>query len=124
MINALEYLHNELNIVHRDIKPQNILVDESGEPFLVDFGKAKQLNNPEEDITTSMEGTYTFLPPECCSFDISSYSMKKADVWALGITLYCMTFNRFPFKFGSTELDLMDNILNTEITFEGRHISP
>lgn len=93
LISALDYLHSDLNIVHRDIKPSNILIDEAGCPLLVDFGKSKQLQNDDEDLTTSMEGTYTFLPPECCSFDTSIYSMKKADIWALGMTLYILTFN-------------------------------
>ena len=97
LLGALEYLHSELNIVHRDIKPANILMDETGSPLLVDFGKAKQLRSEEEDQTTSIQGTYTFLPPECCSFETDVYSMKKADIWALGMTIFCLTFNRFPF---------------------------
>jgi serine/threonine protein kinase len=40
LIDALDYLHNKVKIVHRDIKPSNILLDESGEPMIVDFGKA------------------------------------------------------------------------------------
>ena len=88
-----------------------------------DFGKARQLKNEEEDLTTSIQGTYTFLPPECCSFETDIYSMKKADIWALGMTLYCMTFNRFPFSLGNTEMQLMENICNHELTFEDREIS-
>ena len=100
LISALDYLHSSLNIVHRDIKPQNIMIDENGNPLLVDFGKAQQLLSNEDDNTSSMEGTYTFLSPECCSFDVNTYSMKKADIWALGITLYILAFNKFPFDLG------------------------
>lgn len=49
--------------------------------------------------------------------------MKKADIWALGITLFCMTFNRLPFKIGDTEIEMMKNVAESDITFEGRHIS-
>ena len=86
------------------------MIDETGSPLLVDFGKAKLIRNEEDDLTTTMEGTYTFLSPESCSFESSSYSMKKADVWALGVTLYILTFNHFPFSIGQTEIDLMENI--------------
>jgi len=52
-----------------------------------------------------------------------AYSMKKADVWALGMVLYILTFNKPPFTWGHTELDLMDNICNFELSFEEREIS-
>ena len=112
LIDALYFLHNTLNIVHRDIKPGNILIDEAGAPLIVDFGKARQLSSEDEDKTTSIEGTYTFLCPEACSFDTEIFSMKKADIWALGITLYCLTFNNFPFALGNTEIEIMENICN------------
>lgn len=75
LVDALDYLHNQVNIVHRDIKPANVLLDESGAPLLVDFGKSVALSSghvdlmkgEDNDMTTSIEGTYTFLPPECCT---------------------------------------------------------
>ena len=41
LIYGLDYLHSNLNIVHRDIKPSNIMLDDSGNPMIIDFGKAK-----------------------------------------------------------------------------------
>jgi [calcium/calmodulin-dependent protein kinase] kinase len=78
----------------------------------VDFGKAKKLKSDEDDITSSVEGTYMFLPPECCSFDVDKFSMKMADIWAMGVTLYCLTFNHMPFPTSGTELTIMENICN------------
>lgn len=98
-------------------------MDEAGSPLLVDFGKARQLQSNEEDLTTSIQGTYTFLPPECCSFDTDIYSMKKADIWALGMTIYCLTFNKLPYQLGNTEIELMENICNFDLSFEGTEIS-
>ena len=89
----------------------------------MDFGKAKKLKSDEDDITSSVEGTYMFLPPECCSFDVDKYSMKKADIWALGVTLYSLTFNHMPFSTKGTELNIMENICNKEISYESRSIS-
>jgi len=64
-----------------------------------------------------------FLPPESCSFDSMAYSMKKADIWALGMTIYILAFNKLPFQYGQTELDLMDNICTFELSFAEREIS-
>jgi [calcium/calmodulin-dependent protein kinase] kinase len=51
--------------------------------------------------------------------------MKKADIWALGITLYCLTFNCFPFELGNTEIQLMENICLHNLKFDSkRPISP
>lgn len=74
------------------------MLDSDLKPVLVDFGKAMKLRNNDDDITNSIEGTYLFLPPECCQIEHNErISMKKADVWALGITAYIMVFNKFPF---------------------------
>jgi serine/threonine protein kinase len=74
-------------------------------------------------MTTSIEGTQLFLAPECLSFDVQSFSMRKADVWSLGVTLYCLTFYKMPFPIGDCVISMMDNIINCEVSFEGRHLS-
>jgi serine/threonine protein kinase len=74
-------------------------------------------------MTSSIEGTESFLAPECCSFENTSYSMKKADIWSLGVTFYCMAFNRLPYTIGSTNIDIYDNIRSHELFFTGRFIS-
>lgn len=49
--------------------------------------------------------------------------MKKADIWALGMTLYCLTFNNLPFEFGDTDLEMMENIYKVDIQYDTRIIS-
>ena len=46
-----------------------------------------------------------------------------ADIWALGVTIYCLTFNHMPFSTSGTELNIMENICKKEISFESRAIS-
>mmetsp|Transcript_37615 Transcript_37615/g.27732 ORF Transcript_37615/g.27732 Transcript_37615/m.27732 type:complete len:88 (-) Transcript_37615:9-272(-) len=53
------------------------------------------------------------------------YSMKKADIWSLGITLYCLTYQHLPFEVAGTGIELMNAIANSRLEFpEERKISP
>ena len=58
---------------------------------------SKVLAPNEDDTLTKTEGTFHFMPPEVCDPDVSSFSGKKADIWALGVTLFAMVYNRLPF---------------------------
>lgn len=115
LVNGLIYLHNN-GIVHRDIKPENILLDETNQAVIGDLGKAKRLTCEEQDQACGTEGTMYFMPPEAHLFDVKSFSLKKADIWALGVTFYCMVFNRLPFKLEAcNSIDIGKHIIKSEL---------
>lgn len=90
---GLEYLHHQ-NIAHRDIKPENLLLTEDGTVKVADFGLA-ELQKDGSDVVTNFGGTPAFMAPELVSSGPSSG--KVCDMWALGVTLYYLLFNRLPF---------------------------
>lgn len=76
---ALEYLHRK-NIVYRDLKPENMLLDRNGWPKLVDFGFAKKLKNGGR--TWTFCGTAEYVAPEIV---LNKGHDLSVDIWALGI---------------------------------------
>lgn len=115
-IEGLQYLHN-LGIIHRDIKPHNLLMTTDNRIKICDFGAASKLKSKENDSFKNTEGTYHFMPPECWNYETKEFSGVKADIWALGVTLYAMTYNRMPF-WAENELELGNVIMTDEIGFE------
>ena len=61
------------------------------------------------DVVKSTEGTYHFMAPEACNPDVDEIRGKPTDMWALGITIYCMLFHKVPFS-GATEYLIMEAI--------------
>ena len=99
---GLHYCH-EKGVLHRDIKPQNIIFGDENHAKLIDFGVSKVLeDSAQPDTVKQTEGTYHFMPPEACDPDIDEYSGKAADVWALGVTLFALLYNKCPF-WGQTD---------------------
>lgn len=79
-------------VIHRDIKPQNIMMDENGIAKIGDFGSAERFKGNDDSLHTTI-GTYQFFSPECCDPEVKTFSGCANDVWALGVTLYAMIFN-------------------------------
>jgi serine/threonine protein kinase len=106
------------NIVHRDIKLQNILIkyiDNEQNNFIVkltDYGISKQITN--STICKSHVGTGFTMAPEILEGK-EKYD-NRCDLWSIGVILYQLYFNEFPYK-GSTEVALLNNIKSL-----GQHI--
>ena len=112
-------MHAERNIVHHDIKPDNILVDGSDVAKITDFGISVMLDKGESDeIYNSEWGSKLYMPPECWN---SNYRLletrmfgKAIDVWGLGCTFYQMIYGDFPFSVGAKHLDFQKSITNDQ----------
>lgn len=119
---GLEYLHNQ-GIIHRDIKPSNLLVSTDGTVKISDFGISFAATESVDDATNELAlaktaGTPAFLAPELCNTD-GKDDVKvtyKIDIWALGVTLYCLLFGQLPFH-AETEFQLFDAINKAPIRF-------
>ncbi|GEM07602.1 AGC/Akt protein kinase [Rhodotorula toruloides] len=114
IILALEYLHDN-NIVYRDLKPENCLLDGSGHVVLCDFGLSKLLESPDEKCRT-LCGTTAFVAPEVL-LDVG-YSFP-ADWWSLGVLLFEMCFGWSPF-YCESRIEEYERILGMEIKIPSR----
>ena len=93
IVDGLKYIHSR-NVAHRDVKPENILLDEDLNVKITDFGLCQQVG-PNALLSTPC-GSPCYAPPEVLSE--KRYDGKKADVWSLGVVLYAMMTGALPWR--------------------------
>ncbi|XP_054743089.1 testis-specific serine/threonine-protein kinase 4 isoform X2 [Anastrepha obliqua] len=115
LISAVEYIHSK-NVVHRDIKCENLLLDENYTLKLIDFGFArKDTRNSDQEVILSKTfcGSYAYASPEILKG--IAYDPFMSDIWACGVVCYAMVFGRLPYD-GSNVHVLLKRI-NASLAF-------
>ena len=101
--NVLEYMHIN-NMIHRDLKPGNIIIDENYNTYLIDYGISKIMAN-KKNVMTSTKGTLNYLAPE--SFEVKNITENeevisivspKVDVWAFGCLISYIFSGEIPWE--------------------------
>lgn len=99
---GLDYAHrkkdqdlNPLNIIHRDVSPQNILISTEGEVKITDFGVARALNVLEDDTHSPVRGKYAYMAPEQA---IAAPHDKRVDIFSAGVVFYELLTGANPLK--------------------------
>jgi len=93
---------HELGVVHRDLKPQNIMIDKKGNAKIMDFGIARSVEAPGVTTTGMIVGTPDYISPEQAEGEEAD---QRSDIYSLGIILYEMVTGSVPFK-GETALSV------------------
>jgi RNA polymerase sigma factor (TIGR02999 family) len=100
---ALEAAHTH-NVLHRDIKPQNIMLNRNGEPLLTDFGLARLLEGPGVTTAGVFLGTPNYVSPEQARLEPLD---RRSDLYSLGVVLFEMATGRCPFR-GESASDVLE----------------
>lgn len=108
VLRALEHAHS-MGIIHRDVKPQNIMITRDGAIKVMDFGIAKVLNSETITMTDKAIGTVNYISPEQASGKTVGFS---SDIYSVGVMLYEMTTGTLPFVADSPMAVAMMQIQN------------
>ena len=114
---AVQYAHQK-GVIHRDLKPTNILVDGNGTPRILDFGLAKPLGAPGgSSISATLEiiGTLPYMSPEQAGGSTDEID-TRTDVYSLGIILYELLTGQRPYPVEGRIADVLRHILETQPT--------
>ena len=107
-LRALDYLKSVHGIIHRDVKPSNILIKRNGEIKMCDFGISKQL--VESRAETRGAGPTAYISPERLDIELKEYDVR-ADVWSLGISVIELLTGKLPYSHCVSDFEVMSKIL-------------
>ncbi|TAN07414.1 MAG: hypothetical protein EPN36_01920 [Rhodanobacteraceae bacterium] len=109
---AVGYAHS-LGVLHLDLKPANVLIDEAGQPYVADFGLARRLENALAVDNDEVSGTPAFMAPE--QAQVRAHKLTAAtDIWGLGAILYQLLTGRPPFQ-AETAQDTVKLVLEAQV---------
>ncbi|KAF2143590.1 uncharacterized protein K452DRAFT_159640 [Aplosporella prunicola CBS 121167] len=98
ILSGVVYLHS-MGLAHRDLKLDNVVVNEHGIMKIIDFGSAAVFRYPFENdvvLASGIVGSDPYLAPEV--YDLQKYDPQPTDIWSIAIIFCCMTLRRFPWK--------------------------
>lgn len=113
VVQGLDYLKRQYSVIHRDVKPSNILIDRNGQVKICDFGIAGNL--VDSRVWTRDQGCPAYMSPERIDppdQDSPSYDIR-ADVWSLGISLIELANCKYPYNNTAVQFSLMTEIINS-----------
>lgn len=111
LLDGINHIHKN-GIIHRDMKPQNCLVDGNFQLKIIDFGLSKMLT--QTDTEQGLVGTMAFLAPEVWEGEGSPDSYKQSlDIWSCGVIMYYLLSGEYPFS----EPDLEDKVTSYPLEF-------
>lgn len=114
---ALAYAHAR-NMIHRDVKPANLMIDEDGRVVLTDFGIAKIVTGAQFTSTGGMVGTPAYMAPEQ---GMAEAGDERSDIYSLGVIMYQMATGRLPFD-ADTPLAVILKHLNEPLIPPSEHV--
>lgn len=107
-LQALHYIHRVKHMMHRDIKPDNILVNSAGEIKVSDFGVSKELGSTAA-LCNTFVGTFAYMSPE--RIEKNNYSFP-GDIWSVGILLIELARGVYPYPSTRTIIEVLENLRN------------